>query len=124
MRGRRVVIPEPGRAEVEDFDVPAIGPQQVLIRTEVSLISAGTELTGYLNSRGTSTYPTYPGYSNVGIVEEVGSGVGDLKVGDRVITQACHASHCVIDVSDPASAQAYHQIVPEGIAPADATFAI
>jgi threonine dehydrogenase-like Zn-dependent dehydrogenase len=51
MRGLRVVFPEVGRAEVEDFAVPAVGPHQVLVRTEASLISAGTELTGYLNSR-------------------------------------------------------------------------
>jgi len=72
MQGTRVVFLERGRVEVEDFSVAPVASHQALIRTEVSAISAGTELTTLLGGRGTERYPSYPGYSNVGVVEEIG----------------------------------------------------
>src|ERR1035437_1784303 len=99
MRGTRVVFPEPGQVDVESFDVPHIGPSQILIRTEVSLISAGTELTVLLGAHGIERYPAYPVYSNVGIIEEVGTEVEGHRPGERVLTMGRHASHCLIDLA-------------------------
>jgi 2-desacetyl-2-hydroxyethyl bacteriochlorophyllide A dehydrogenase len=125
VHGRRVVFPERGRVEVEDFDLPAAGPGQVLVRSEVSLISAGTELTTLLGGHGTESYPAVPGYSNVGIVETVGAGVPDRRPGERVLTMGRHASHCLVDLAAdrPGGAQ-YLQPVPDGISPADASFGV
>jgi 2-desacetyl-2-hydroxyethyl bacteriochlorophyllide A dehydrogenase len=124
-RGRRVVFPEKGRVEVEEFDPPPVGPGQALVRSEVSLISAGTELTTLLGGHGTESYPAVPGYSNVGIVEEVGPGVADVRPGERVLTMGRHASHCLVDLApDRPGGRQYLQPVPDGVGPEDASFAV
>ena len=68
----------------------------MLVRTEVSLISAGTELTNLLGDREDQPFPKYPGYSNVGVVEAVGDQVADFAVGDRVLSNGRHASHHIV----------------------------
>ena len=62
----------------------------VLVRTEFSTISRGTELdlySGQMHGRGAGRqwYPLLPGYMPVGIVEAVGSSVRHLAIGDRVV---------------------------------------
>jgi 2-desacetyl-2-hydroxyethyl bacteriochlorophyllide A dehydrogenase len=76
------------------------GEDQVLIRTERSLISTGTELTalsGEFPAEGAwANYIRYPvgcGYSNVGTVVRVGAGVDRVAVGDRVTSWAAHATY-------------------------------
>ncbi len=69
----------------------------VLIASEYSVISAGTEvanLKGLPNTSG--QFPWHPGYCGSGRILEVGSEVENLKAGDRVITNwAGHRSHVV-----------------------------
>src|SRR5258708_3519569 len=62
----------------------------VLVRTEFSTISRGTELdlyTGQMHGRGAEAqwYPMLPGYMPVGIVEAIGPRVQHVAVGDRVV---------------------------------------
>lgn len=93
----------PRVAEVVEEDPPALGADEVRLRTLYSGISAGTELTAY---RGSNPYLTkkwdeerrlfvdgstsfsYPvdgwGYEEVGEVVELGADVHDLGLGDRV----------------------------------------
>ncbi len=80
------------------------GPGEVLVETEVSALSTGTDLANYL---GDSTYvpgaPDYPravGYSNAGRVMAVGSDVTSLKPGDRVFSIRPHLSHFIADASE------------------------
>src|SRR5207302_5028910 len=101
-QGIRVCWPEPRRAELEPFPVPDPKPGEVLIRTEVTLISPGTERAFFLGLPNAETrFPTYPGYSNIGRVIALGEGVTSaaggetLGVGDRVATAVNHASHAV-----------------------------
>jgi 2-desacetyl-2-hydroxyethyl bacteriochlorophyllide A dehydrogenase len=102
--GTRVVFPERGRIELEEFDVPDPGPAQVVVRARFSLISSGTERT-VLHGRydaGThwesyGRYPFFPGYSAVGAVEAVGDEVSEFAVGDVVAVRGGHASHVVSD---------------------------
>src|SRR5881227_2276281 len=125
MQGTRVVFPERGRVEVEDFSVGPVGSHQALSRSEVSAISAGTELTTLLGGRGTERYPSYPGYSNVGVVEEIGPEVTACKPGDRVLTLGHHASHFVVDLSlDRSAGNSYLESVPAGVDAVEASFAI
>ncbi|WP_135548388.1 zinc-dependent alcohol dehydrogenase [Paenibacillus cymbidii] len=110
MKGYRVVWPAAGRIELADFTLPALKPGDVLIETEYSAISAGTEkawLKGMPNTSG--KFPQYPGYSASGRILEAGSDVEGLKAGDRVICYYTgHASHAVkpaeglVKIEDPA----------------------
>ena len=124
--GCRVVFTGPGSAETEPFAIPEPGEQQALVRSECSLISAGTELTSLLGQlpvhRG---YPVYPGYSNVGVVEAVGHGVERPRVGQRVLSMAAHASHHLLEL-DPnrPGGPSYWESVPDSIRPEEATFAV
>lgn len=100
MIGHRVVIVKPSQIELETYDPPPLKDHDVLLRTQVSLISPGTERAFFLALPNTNaTYPLYPGYSNIGEVVQVGSAVEHLKVGDRVACTAQHASHVVIEAA-------------------------
>ncbi|MHB0878041.1 MAG: zinc-dependent alcohol dehydrogenase [Anaerolineae bacterium] len=124
--GCRVIFSGPGSVEMESFAVPEPGEHQVLVRTERSLISAGTELTSLLGQLSAHRgYPVQPGYSSVGVVEAVGSGVERPQIGQRLVSTAAHASHYLLDL-DPArpGGPAYWEPVPDTIPPEEATFAV
>lgn len=75
------------------------GPGELLVETECSFISSGTELANYtakdpdvyLPGKWCS-YPWRSGYANVGVVRAVGQGVTRARVGERVFTYGRHAS--------------------------------
>ena len=129
---RRLVFTGPGRGEIERFDLPAPAPHQVLVRATRTLVSAGTEVKGFqgLAPSGPARFPVRPGYSFVGIVEQVGAAVTAVRPGDRVATQKGHASHALVDLSaQPAGtagqrAPEYLQVVPAGLTDEQATFAV
>ena len=138
--GKRVVFTSPGSVEIETFDVPRPGPLDVLVETEVSLISPGTEGASLLALPNTGTeFPQYPGYSNVGRVLEVGGEVEGIKPGDRFSSHGAHASHLVIqslpehsvrrgtlDGIDPSSSRQTLRraaLVPDGLGSDTAAFA-
>ncbi len=72
-------------------------PDEVLIESEYSVISAGTEIANLKGLPNTSgCFPFYPGYCGSGRILEIGSAVENLKPGDRVIINwAGHRSHVV-----------------------------
>ena len=96
MKAQRVIWPSRAKVEVETFALPTVGDDEVLVATECTLISPGTErafLLGLPNAQG--KYPSRPGYSNIGTVIEVGEAVTNYKVGDRVASTQGHTSHFV-----------------------------
>jgi L-iditol 2-dehydrogenase len=96
----QVVFVTQGTAELEARDIPNPGPNELLVRTRVSLISPGTERAFFLGLPNTSlTYPQYTGYSNVGEVASVGANVTAFAPGDRVICAGHHAAFVVVDVA-------------------------
>lgn len=70
----------------DDLEIPSPAPDEVLIRTELTGISIGTD--GWMLQgrypRSADRYPFVYGYQRVGMIEEVGSEVTDLVAGDRV----------------------------------------
>jgi 2-desacetyl-2-hydroxyethyl bacteriochlorophyllide A dehydrogenase len=105
----------PGQVAVIEEELPAPGPGQLLVRTRVSAISAGTELLAYRGqlspelaldetlpalARGSFRYPFRYGYASVGEVTEVGAGVGREWIGRRVFSFQPHASAFVAGESD------------------------
>ena len=96
MQAQRVVWPDRAKVDVEMFDLPPIGDDEVLVASECTLISPGTErafLLGLPNAQG--RYPSRPGYSNIGTVIEVGKAVRDCQVGERVASTQGHTSHFI-----------------------------
>ena len=103
-----------------------------MVRATRTLVSAGTEVKGFqgIAPSGTHRFPVRPGYSFVGIVEQVGAAVTAVQPGDRVATQKGHASHALVDLSDQPSGKTGHrapeylQVVPPGLTDEQATFAV
>lgn len=98
--GQVVVFPRAFAADLDEFTIPRPGPGQILVRSAYSCISAGTERKRYMNVYADSgvpqrPFPVRPGYANVGTIEEVGPGVESFQPGERVLTMANHASHCL-----------------------------
>ena len=96
MKGRRVVWPSRATVEIEEFEFPSLGDNEILVATECTLISPGTErafLLGLPNAQG--RYPSYPGYSNIGVIIDSGRDVDGFKIGDRVVSSKGHTSHFV-----------------------------
>ena len=96
MKAQRVVWPSRAKVDVETFELPPIGDDEVIVATECTLISPGTErafLLGLPNAQG--RYPSRPGYSNIGTVIEVGKAVTNCQVGERVASTQGHTSHFV-----------------------------
>ncbi|MDX2065344.1 MAG: zinc-binding alcohol dehydrogenase [Fimbriimonadaceae bacterium] len=70
---------------MQSVDIPAPGPGEVLLRTQYSCISPGTELRCLAGLQPGLVDPPYiPGYATAGIVELAGDGAS-LAVGTRVI---------------------------------------
>lgn len=102
-----------GQVEIVDIPVPAVTDQSVLVRTEYSALSMGTELM-LLRKK----MDTFLGYSGTGIVMETGSGVSHVQVGQRI---ACYG---VPVHSEFFLAYKHHVIpLPEHVDPREAAFA-
>lgn len=101
MQIKQVVVTGQNKVELQAgvLDAAPLGPDELLIETEVSFISAGTELANYTGKEPRvfqpnqwCTYPWQSGYANVGIVQEVGANVTRAQPGERVFTYGKHAS--------------------------------
>jgi 2-desacetyl-2-hydroxyethyl bacteriochlorophyllide A dehydrogenase len=80
-----------GKAELQDAAFRKLEDDAVLVKNEVSAISAGTERACLLDLPNLADvkpgqYPKHLGYSGVGRVVETGRNVRGAKVGDRVLT--------------------------------------
>ncbi len=108
-----------GIPELVELDIPTCTEHAVLIRTEYSAISPGTEML-IINSTKKNKSLSHLGYSAVGIVVEVGDKVKHIQVGQRV---ACYGAPYVkhaqyLLVPSPLAAP-----VPSHVDPKEAAFA-
>src|SRR5262245_10393670 len=85
--------------QTRELETGILEPETLLIETEASFISAGTELANYTGREPRvfipnqwCTYPWRSGYGNVGRVVAVGERVMRAGAGDRVFTYANHGS--------------------------------
>ncbi|MEZ2388514.1 zinc-dependent alcohol dehydrogenase family protein [bacterium RCC_150] len=83
MRG--VVMHGPGDVRVEDREDPKIvEPTDAIIRITATCV-CGSDLWPYRGAEGTPENPEPMGHEYVGVVEETGAGVTNVKVGDFVV---------------------------------------
>lgn len=94
MKQQYVVIENERKAILSSKNIgETLKANEVLIKCNYSMISAGTELSRFAGIK--KTYPFYPGYCSVGTVIKTGKNVTDLKVNDLVYYNAPHASCCI-----------------------------
>jgi len=134
MKAKALVCSEKQEFTLEDVVLPEPGPMEILVRTTWSGVSIGTEFAIIRRKLAWGNYPLSTGYQAVGVIEQAGGEVADLKAGDTVYyraqqkmqfagggevscVSATHASMAVVD-ADPASTHGAARL-PEGV-PEDA----
>jgi 2-desacetyl-2-hydroxyethyl bacteriochlorophyllide A dehydrogenase len=128
MSCRRLIFAAPQRVTLETGPAPRPGAGELLVRTRLSAISAGTEMLVFRGlfpeglavdaaipalSAGPFAYPLAYGYCCVGQVTEAGAGVAPGWVDRRVFAFQPHQSHFVCRPEDLLP-------LPEGLGPEDA----
>ena len=119
MKARRFVCNDVARIEVEEYELPPLGDEDILVRNGFTAVSVGTELYCWLHGTepgGVPSFPRYTGYCSMGTVVDRGKKVERVEVGDRVAAQGYHASHQVIN--------RYYHRVPDGVNGEDAVFLV
>lgn len=91
MKAKEIVFTKPCVAELVEKEIGEPNANEVQVRLAVSTISSGTERSNLIgdpnvgpNTAGAVVFPRVLGYSSSGVVEAVGEGVTDFKIGDRV----------------------------------------
>jgi len=129
MRSGKLYFTEPFRLEVREVTLPRPEHDQILIQTEISAISAGTELLFYTGSQppgmnlddslpalgGLSGYPVSYGYALAGRIIEAGPSVDPALVGRKAFAFHPHATHALVRLSDAS-------ILPENLDIEDSVF--
>ena len=95
--------------------IPVLGPGEVKVRVEASLISPGSELgrVGAIRENPQPDRPPRPfGYSNAGVVEEVGTEVEQFEVGQGV---ACMGGGYALHADWACVPQNLCVAIPEGV---------
>jgi len=125
---KEIVIEEPYKVEVKEVPTCRPSPSQILTKTKISGISAGTEMHEYRGSVNTlsrplkvHSYPIVPGYENVGEVIEVGKEVEGFEAGDRIISCGTHTEFLCLP--NPSILPAYSKI-PDSVTDEEAVFAV
>jgi len=102
---RQLIFESQRKLAFREAAIPVVGPNQALLRTLVTGISAGTEGmwwngTATALRTGRKSYPYFPGYELVGEVVKVGEEFQGLAPGDRVFAMKPHADHALLTPND------------------------
>lgn len=125
MKTKQIVFTKPCAAELLEAEYSAPKESEVTVELEYSAISSGTEKANLLGTRpGTNiaeneeaTYPRALGYSAAGKVIEVGSGITDIQVGDKVIVYwGQHKKHITVNRKNVVK-------IPDGVSSKEASMA-
>lgn len=102
MLNKQIFFTDVHKAELWENEVGKVKENEVLTKMEYTVVSGGTERACILGMNNTpQNYPMSLGYCGVGYVEEVGSGVNKVSVGDRVLVyHGCHSKYNIRPESD------------------------
>ncbi|HDH07149.1 MAG TPA: hypothetical protein ENF87_02145 [Thermoproteales archaeon] len=122
METKTVIFEKPFKVGIISEKLGQLRENEVLVKTLVTLISTGTEMTAYTGDFPSNSewskyvrYPFKPGYSNIGEVVEVGDSVKGFRVGDIVASLAPHTQYYIAREDRLVK-------VPQGIDVREATF--
>lgn len=92
---KQIVFTAIGKAEFLETELPTVGPEDVLVKMEYTVVSGGTERACLLGTNNTPRYfPMSLGYCGVGRVMETGDTVRSVQPGDRVLVyHGCHSNY-------------------------------
>lgn len=118
---RRVYFPAFKETAWEEVALPGAGEleaHEAVVRVMCSVVSAGTELAIFGGTHvgfrtAGATYPRMPfrpGYASAGVIEAVGSGVREWRVGDRVSGATRHEDWAVVDTRRPTMVRLPEQV--------------
>jgi 2-desacetyl-2-hydroxyethyl bacteriochlorophyllide A dehydrogenase len=109
MQAQAIVFPAVNQVEIQSCDLPELRADEVLIRTQYSGISQGTEIWALIGQRPELRFPTVPGYQSVGVIEKLGESATGFEIGQRVLFRSsrlpehfpptwmgAHVSHAIV----------------------------
>ena len=93
MQNKQILFTDVHKAEFLDTELrDTLKPDEVLVRTEYTVISGGTERANIMAMQNTgSGFPRGLGYCGIGYVEKIGDDVKSVGIGDRVLVY--HGNH-------------------------------
>lgn len=111
-KSQAIVFPSANKVEIQTYEARQPSNGEVLVRTEYSGVSQGTEIWALTDRRPELKYPTVPGYQSVGRIEALGPGVSGYAPGQRVLFSTSrvpcppftetwmggHVSHAIVPV--------------------------
>jgi threonine dehydrogenase-like Zn-dependent dehydrogenase len=105
MEIRRAVLHGKCDLRIETATIPDLpDAHQILVETQVSALSTGTDLGNYLGDStyvpGAPDYPRWVGYSNAGVIRAIGPGVTRFAAGDRVFSTRPHQSAYIAEENE------------------------
>src|ERR671930_2410143 len=117
MNATEIVLPaavEPEQLQVRTRELPAVGPQQAVVRVEATGVSFAEQQMRRGKYYDQPPFPFVPGYDLVGQVERVGGDAsGEIAVGQRVAAltkTGGWADRAVLDAAELVA-------VPDGVEP-------
>ena len=81
---KQVVVTAPMKYEIQNVPIPEPSENEVLVKMMAASV-CGSDMHLFLGENPMAEYPRIPGHENAGIVEKVGEGVTNVKVGDHVV---------------------------------------
>lgn len=96
MNMKAIVVSEVGGPEVltyQDMEIPEIGPEEVLIRVQVTSINFADIKARIGEYHGVKSSAFIPGLDCAGVIQKVGSNVTNLKEGQRVMAFPSNGSY-------------------------------
>ena len=92
MKSKQIFFTDLHKAELLEVEVRPIMENEVLIETEYTVVSGGTERANLLLTENTGDrFPKSLGYCGIGRIIEIGAEVKSVSVGDRVLIY--HGKH-------------------------------
>jgi 2-desacetyl-2-hydroxyethyl bacteriochlorophyllide A dehydrogenase len=102
MKINKLIVPEPLKVILveDEFDNLNLTSKEIVVRTQYSHLSAGTELACIAGIEDWFKIPGTPGYTSIAKVESKGSDVNHVEVGDFVYTFGTHSELFKLEYGD------------------------